>query len=63
LNVFLKTDARLYSGFSGCGIWKRNMIGMAVFILKNQTTNSHHNRHNFSYTVDFIDELRKNKHK
>jgi hypothetical protein len=22
LNLFLKTDAKLYSGFSGCGIWK-----------------------------------------
>lgn len=58
-DIFMKTDAKLYSGFSGCGIWKEEMVGMAVFILKNKTTNSHHNRHNFSYTSDFIELLRK----
>ena len=34
-NVFIKTDATLYNGFSGSGVWLgNNIIGMAVFILK-----------------------------
>lgn len=56
--VFIKTDASLYNGFSGCGIWlKDKLIGMAVFILKNKNSNSMFNRHNFSYSTDFIFKL------
>lgn len=56
--VFIKTDACLYNGFSGCGIWlKEKLIGMAVFILKNKNNNSIFNQHNFSYSVDFIAKL------
>jgi hypothetical protein len=58
LNVFIKTDASLYNGFSGCGIWYgKKLIGMAVFILKNKNNNSNFNKHNFSYTIDFIFHL------
>jgi hypothetical protein len=33
------------------------MIAMAVFILRNKTTSSNYNRHNFSYTSEFIEKL------
>ena len=57
-NVFLKTDAAMFNGFSGCGVWLgSNLIGMAVFILKNKNGGSNYNRHNFSYTFEFIEKL------
>lgn len=57
-STFIKTDAVLYNGFSGCGIWMgAQLIGMAVFILKNKTNHSNFNHHNFSYSVNFILEL------
>lgn len=43
---------KLYSGFSGSGLWLfNNLIGMAVFILKNKNSNSKYHKHNFSYTI------------
>lgn len=57
-DVFIKTDAALYNGFSGSGVWLgENLIGMAVFILKNKKSESNYNRHNFSYTYEFIEKL------
>lgn len=57
-SVFLKTDAALFNGFSGCGVWLGNrIIGMAIFILKNKNNESNFNRHNFSYTIEFIEKL------
>lgn len=57
-NVFIKTDAILYNGFSGCGIWiGDHLIGMAIFILKNKTNHSNFNHHNFSYHIEFILDL------
>lgn len=51
-SIFLKTDAALYNGFSGCAVWLGNqIIGMAIFILKNKNNQSNFNRHNFSYTI------------
>jgi hypothetical protein len=53
--VAFKTDANLYHGFSGCGIWRgHSHIGMAVFIIKNITTLSHLTKHNFSYSSSFL---------
>lgn len=58
MNVFLKTDAAMYNGFSGSGVWQgQKLIGMAIFILKNKHTSSAFNRHNFSYTIEFINKL------
>ena len=60
--VFLKTDAAMYNGFSGSGVWlNEKLIGMAIFILKNKNGNSAYNRHNFSYTLDFVRKLLKKK--
>jgi hypothetical protein len=55
--ILFRTDANLYHGFSGCGIWRgNNHIGMAVFIIKNTTTFCQLNKHNFSYCRSFIDK-------
>lgn len=53
--VVFKTDANLYHGFSGCGIWSGNhQQGIAVFIVKNITTFSQLLKHNFSYSASFV---------
>lgn len=61
--IFIKTDAALFNGFSGCALWTENsLIGMAIFILKNKNDHANYNRHNFSYTISFIlDLLQQNK--
>ena len=57
-SIFIKTDAALFNGFSGCGVWQgHRIIGMAIFILKNKSNQSNFNRHNFSYTIEFIEKL------
>lgn len=56
--IFIKTDAALFNGFSGCGLWTEDsLVGMAIFILKNRNDHSNYNRHNFSYTISFILDL------
>jgi hypothetical protein len=53
-NIFIKTDAHLCNGFSGCGIWSdAGLVGMAVFIVVNGRTKLYW--HNYSYTVEFLE--------
>ena len=56
--IYIKSDLKLYSGFSGSGLWfDDKIIAMAVFILKNKNSNSKYHKHNFSYTIEFIDGI------
>lgn len=52
--MFIKTDAHLCNGFSGCGIWSElGLIGMAVFIVVNGRKKLY--SHNYSYTLKFLE--------
>lgn len=52
-SIFLKTDAHLSNGFSGCGIWsEKGLLGMAVFIVVNGQMKLFW--HNYSYTSKFL---------
>lgn len=53
-NVFVKTDALLYNGFSGCGVWaEEGLVAMAVFIIAHGKKKMAW--HNYSYTADFLE--------
>jgi hypothetical protein len=55
LPVFIKTDALLFNGFSGCGVWsEKGLLAMAVFIVVNGRRKMA--GHNYSYTVEMLEE-------
>lgn len=55
--TFIKTDANLYNGYSGCGIWQnQQLVGMAIFILKNKSNSLNYNNHNYSYLREYIED-------
>lgn len=66
LTIFVKTDASLFNGFSGCGIWDKEragrFVGMAVFILKHKHSLLSYHKQNFSYSSEFIAHMLRDSH-